>query len=496
MSVTIRIMDVHAREILDSRGNPTVEAEVTVIAGESAFGGPCINGRNMAEAAGNHKESAGKEACIGPVGAPYPLSGKLYVGRASVPSGASTGRFEAVELRDKESRYQGKGVQKAVKNVNTVLREALLGRNALCQEEIDKILIETDGTENKEKLGANAALSVSMAVARAAAAALHMPLFRYLGGISARRMPVPMMNILNGGKHADNTVDFQEFMIMPVAADSFREGLRICAEVYQKLKQLLVKDGLSTGVGDEGGFAPSLKNPEEVLDYIVKAVLAAGYVPGKDIKIALDVAASELYQEDAGMYYFPGETKALHGSKKEVLASSDTKESCVMRSTDEMIALYEELCQKYPIGSIEDGLHEDDWDGWKKLTERLGDKIQLVGDDLFVTNTGRLSAGIRLHTANAILVKVNQIGTLSEAFAAIEMAHKNGYRAVISHRSGETEDTIIADIAVAVNAGQIKTGAPCRTDRVSKYNQLLRIEEELEGVSRYEDPFPEKAGTV
>ncbi len=494
MSLTVRIMDVHAREILDSRGTPTVEAEVTVIAGEEAFGGACINGRNMAEAAGNHKEAAGKGACIGPVGAPYPLSGKLYTGRASVPSGASTGRFEAVELRDKESRYQGKGVQKAVRNVNTVLREALLGRNALCQEEIDKILINTDGTENKEKLGANATLSVSMAVARAAAAALHMPLFRYLGGISAKRMPVPMMNILNGGKHADNTVDFQEFMIMPVAAKNFAEGLRICAEVYQKLKQILVKDGLSTAVGDEGGFAPSLKNPEEVLDYIIKAVLAAGYQPEKDIKIALDVAASELYQEDAGMYYFPGETKALHSSKREAVSASDTKESSVLRSTDEMIALYEELCEKYPIASIEDGLHEDDWDGWRKLTQRLGDKIQLVGDDLFVTNTGRLAAGIRLHTANAILVKVNQIGTLSEAFAAIEMAHKSGYNAVISHRSGETEDTIIADIAVAVNAGQIKTGAPCRTDRVCKYNQLLRIEEELEDVSLYENPFSEKRG--
>ena len=373
--------------------------------------------------------------------------------------------------------------------MNTVLREALLGRNALCQEEIDKILVETDGTENKEKLGANATLSVSMAAARATAAALDMPLYRYLGGISAKKMPVPMMNILNGGKHADNTVDFQEFMIMPVSAKSFQEGLRICAEVYQKLKQLLVKDGLSTGVGDEGGFAPSLKNPKEVLDYIVKAALAAGYQPGSDIKIALDVAASELYQEDSGMYYFPGETKALHGSRGDLISSADTKESSVLRSTEEMIALYEELCKEYPIISIEDGLNEDDWDGWKKLTERLGDKVQLVGDDLFVTNTGRLSAGIRLRTANAILVKVNQIGTLSEAFAAIEMAHKNGYKAVISHRSGETEDTIIADIAVAVNAGQIKTGAPCRTDRVSKYNQLLRIEEELGGVSVYEDPF-------
>ena len=454
----MNITNIHAREILDSRGNPTVEAEVTVTDVEEP--------------------------------------GKFYTGRASVPSGASTGRFEAVELRDKESRYQGKGVQKAVKNVNTVLRERLLGKDGLCQEEIDRILVKADGTENKEKLGANATLSVSMAAARAAALALKMPLYRYLGGISGKKMPVPMMNILNGGKHADNTVDFQEFMIMPVSAGSFKEGLRICAEVYQKLKQLLVKDGLSTGVGDEGGFAPSLKNPEEVLDYIIKAVLAAGYQPGSDIKIALDVAASELYQPDSGMYYFPGETKALHDGRKDKISSADTKESSVLRSTDEMIALYEELCRKYPIVSIEDGLNEDDWEGWKKLTERLGDKIQLVGDDLFVTNTGRLSAGIRLHTANAILVKVNQIGTLSEAFAAIEMAHKSGYKTIISHRSGETEDTMIADIAVAVNAGQIKTGAPCRIDRVSKYNQLLRIEEELGEVSVYENPFPEKGKTM
>ncbi len=492
MSYTVRIMDVHAREILDSRGNPTVEAEVTVISGEAAFGGPCINGRNMEAAAGNHKETAGDGRCIGPVSAPFPLNGKLYTGRASVPSGASTGRFEAVELRDKEGRYHGKGVRKAVENVNTVLREALLGRNALCQEEIDKILIETDGTENKERLGANATLSVSMAVARAAAAALHLPLYRYLGGISAKRMPVPMMNILNGGKHADNTVDFQEFMIMPVAAGSFGDGLRICAEIYQKLKELLVKDGLSTGVGDEGGFAPSLKSAEEVLDYIVKAVETAGYKPGEDIKIALDVAASELYQADSGMYYFPGETKALHDSKREALSVADTKDACVLRSTEEMIALYEDLCRKYPIISIEDGLNEDDWDGWKKLTERLGNRIQLVGDDLFVTNTKRLASGIQQKVASAILVKVNQIGTLSEAFAAIDMAHKNGYKAVISHRSGETEDTVIADIAVAVNAGQIKTGAPCRTDRVSKYNQLLRIEEELAGASMYVNPFPKE----
>ena len=452
MSLCLKITDVHAREILDSRGNPTVEADVTV------------------ETTSN---------------------GKKTTGRAAVPSGASTGQFEAVELRDGEPRYFGLGVQNAVKHVNDKIAKVLIGKNALNQVEIDRCLIAEDGTDDKINLGANAMLSVSLAVARAAAKAMELPLYQYLGGTNAKRMPVPMMNILNGGKHADNTVDFQEFMIMPVTAKSFAEGLRICAEVYQKLKQLLVKDGLSTGVGDEGGFAPSLRNPEEVLDYIVKAVLAAGYQPGSDIKIALDVAASELYQEDAGMYYFPGETKALHGSRKEAVSASDTKEASVLRSTDEMIALYEELCEKYPIVSIEDGLHEDDWDGWRKLTERLGDKIQLVGDDLFVTNTGRLAAGIRLHTGNAILVKVNQIGTLSEAFAAIEMAHKNGYRAVISHRSGETEDTIIADIAVAVNAGQIKTGAPCRTDRVCKYNQLLRIEEELEDVAVYEDPFRE-----
>lgn len=445
MHLYLPITEIHAREILDSRGNPTVEAEVTV--------------------EGN------------------------ITGRASVPSGASTGKFEAVELRDGQYRYLGLGVQKAVHNVNTKITDLLIGENVLEQSRLDHLLVEEDGTDNKSNLGANATLSVSMAAAKAAAKALRLPLYQYLGGVHAKSLPVPMMNILNGGKHADNTVDFQEFMIMPVSAKSFQEGLRICAEVYQKLKQLLVKDGLSTGVGDEGGFAPSLKNPKEVLDYIVKAALAAGYQPGSDIKIALDVAASELYQEDSGMYYFPGETKALHGSRGDLISSADTKESSVLRSTEEMIALYEELCKEYPIISIEDGLNEDDWDGWKKLTERLGDKVQLVGDDLFVTNTGRLSAGIRLRTANAILVKVNQIGTLSEAFAAIEMAHKNGYKAVISHRSGETEDTIIADIAVAVNAGQIKTGAPCRTDRVSKYNQLLRIEEELGGVSVYEDPF-------
>ncbi len=487
MSVTIRIMDVHAREILDSRGNPTVESEVTVVCGEETFVGPCA-GEALLASEHDSRETVAERARL-KTGEQYPVTGRKYTGRAAVPSGASTGRFEAVELRDKEARYHGKGVRKAVENVNTVLREALLGKNALYQEEIDRILIKTDGTENKEKLGANATLSVSMAVARAVSAALHIPLYRYLGGISAKKLPVPMMNILNGGKHADNTVDFQEFMIMPVSACCFQEGLRICAEIYQKLRELLVKDGLSTGVGDEGGFAPSLKSPEEVLDYIVKAVSEAGYQPGKDIKIALDVAASELYQEDSGMYYFPGETKALHGSRKDAISSSDTKEACVLRSTDEMIALYEELCKKYPIISIEDGLHEDDWEGWKKLTERLGDKIQLVGDDLFVTNTRRLAAGINLKVASAILVKVNQIGTLSEAFAAIEMAHKNGYRAVISHRSGETEDTIIADIAVAVNAGQIKTGAPCRTDRVCKYNQLLRIEEELDELAVYENPF-------
>lgn len=431
MNLYLRITDVHGREILDSRGNPTVEAEVTV------------------------------EGSI--------------VGRAAVPSGASTGRFEAVELRDGETRYFGLGVRKAVKNINTKLKEALIGQNVMDQGLIDRILIETDGTDNKENLGANATLGVSMACARAAAEALEMPLYRYLGGGHTRLLPVPMMNILNGGKHAANTVDFQEFMIMPVQAENFADGLRICAEIYHNLKKILEHKGLSTGVGDEGGFAPDLPDAKAVLELIVEAIEVSKYVPGQDIKIALDVASSELYNEKTGMYHFPGESKLL-GSE-------------VVRDTSEMISYYEELIEKFPIISIEDGLAEDDWDGWKELTKRLGDNIQLVGDDLFVTNTKRLDAGIKLKVANAILVKVNQIGTVSEALEAIEMAHKNAYRAVISHRSGETEDTFIADLAVAVNAGQIKTGAPCRSDRVAKYNQLLRIEEELGNVAAYKEPF-------
>lgn len=436
MAQMLRIVEVHAREILDSRGNPTVEAEVTVE--------------------------------IEP-------QGKRVMGRAAVPSGASTGRFEAVELRDGETRYFGLGTTKAVNNVNTKIREALLGLNALDQGLIDRVMIELDGTDNKGNLGANAMLGVSMACAKASALALELPLYRYLGGAYTRLLPVPMMNILNGGKHADNTVDFQEFMIMPVQAESFADGLRICAEIYHNLKQICKQRGLSTGVGDEGGFAPSLPDAFAVLDLIVESVKAAGYTPGQDIKIAMDAAASELYEEETGTYYFPGESE-MTGQE-------------VRRSAEEMVSYYENLVEKFPIISIEDGLFEDDWDGWQLLTGRLGDKIQLVGDDLFVTNTKRLDAGIKLHTANAILIKVNQIGTVSEAMDAIEMAQKNGYKTVISHRSGETEDTFIADLAVAVNAGQIKTGAPCRTDRAAKYNELLRIEEELGSVACYKEPF-------
>lgn len=432
----VEIKNVHAREILDSRGNPTVEAEVIVH---------------------NHTDK------------------RDYCGLAAVPSGASTGKFEAVELRDGETRYFGLGVQHAVKNVNEKIASVLIGRNALEQIVIDRILMETDGTENKGNLGANAMLSVSMAVAKAAANALSLPLYRYLGGVAPRLLPVPMMNILNGGKHAANTVDFQEFMIMPVQAESFADGLRICAEIYHNLKKILQKQGLSTGVGDEGGFAPDLPDAESVLQLIVEAIQAAGYTPGQDIKIAMDAASSELYNEKTGMYHFPGES-SLKGQE-------------IVRDTRDMINYYEELVEKFPIVSIEDGLAEEDWDGWQEMTKRLGSSVQLVGDDLFVTNTKRLDAGIKLRTANAILVKVNQIGTLSEAFDAVEMAHKNGYKAVISHRSGETEDTTIADIAVALNAGQIKTGAPCRSDRVAKYNRLLRIEEELGTAAQYTEPF-------
>ena len=435
--IYMQITNIHGREILDSRGNPTVEAEVTLT------------------------ETS---------------TGERFTGCAAVPSGASTGRFEAVELRDAQERYFGLWVQKAVSNINTKIREALSGRNGLDQQEVDRILMETDGTDNKGNLGANATLAVSLAVARAAAASLNMPLYRYLGGVHTDRMPVPMMNILNGGKHAANTVDFQEFMIMPVSAGSFSEGLRICAEIYHFLKKILVQKGLSTGVGDEGGFAPDLPDARAVLMLIIEAIEKSKYLPGKDVKIALDVASSELYNEKTGMYHFPGES-SLKGEE-------------IVRDTSEMITYYEELINEFPIVSIEDGLAEDDWEGWKKLTKRLGGRVQLVGDDLFVTNTKRLEAGMKLNVAGAILVKVNQIGTLSEAMEAVLMAQHHGYKAVISHRSGETEDPFIADLAVAVNAGQIKTGAPCRSDRVAKYNRLLRIEEQLGRNAYYRDPFP------
>ena len=418
----LEIERVAGREILDSRGNPTVEVEVCLANGAA--------------------------------------------GRAAVPSGASTGKFEAVELRDGGERYNGLGVQTAVEHVNTILSEAILFESALDQRRIDKLLLEADGTENKGKLGANAILGVSMAVARAAANGLCMPLYRYLGGIHASQLPIPMMNILNGGKHADNTVDLQEFMIMPWGAGSFCEGLHMCAQVYHTLKKLLKEGGYSTGVGDEGGFAPDLKNSEEVLAFLVKSMEKTGLKPGTDMKIAIDAASSELYDERAGLYLFPGESR---------MAGRE-----VRRSAEEMGEYYRSLVEKFPICSIEDGLQEEDWEGWKMLTDQLGDRIQLVGDDLFVTNTKRLSKGIELRAGNAILVKVNQIGTLTESFEAIEMAKRAGFGTIISHRSGETEDSIIADIAVAVNAGQIKTGAPCRSDRVAKYNQLLRIEENLQ----------------
>lgn len=435
MKADLMIHNLKAMEILDSRGNPTVQVSVIVRKPDGSF----------------------------------------LQASASVPSGASTGQFEAVELRDAETRYFGLGTQKAVSHVNTKIRPALIGLNALDQMMIDKVMLDLDGTDNKGSLGANAILGVSMAVAKVAAKALDIPLYQYLGGTYARRLPVPMMNILNGGKHASNTVDFQEFMIMPVKAADFRDALRICAEIYHNLKKLLADKGLSTGVGDEGGFAPDLPDAVAVLDYIIEAVRASGYKPGVDIKIALDVASSELYDEADGLYHFAGESEA--------------KGETIVRSAEDMISYYEELIQKYPIVSIEDGLAEDDWEGWKIMTRRLGDKVQLVGDDLFVTNPKRLAAGIKLGVGNAILVKVNQIGTVSEAMQAIEMAQHGGYRAVISHRSGETEDTFIADLSVAVNAGQIKTGAPCRSERVAKYNRLLNIEAELENVSCYFDPF-------
>lgn len=436
------IRRVYAREVLDSRGNPTVEVEVTV--GEGVMG---IEG---------------------------------YTGRAMVPSGASTGKYEAVELRDGQERYGGLGVQQAVKNVNTRLADRIVGENVLNQSYIDRILQEEDGTDNKSSLGANATLGVSLAAAHAAAQALRIPLFQYLGGVHSKRMPVPMMNIINGAKHADNTLDFQEFMIMPTGACCFQEGLRMCAEVYQRLKIILKHRKLSISVGDEGGFAPNLKSAQEALDLMSEAVRMAGYQPGKDMVFALDAAASELFDEDAGKYYFPGESK---------MAGEE-----IYRTSEEMVELYDTLISQYPIVSIEDGLQEEDWEGWVSMTKKLGERVQLVGDDLFVTNPKRLNCGLRLHAANSILIKVNQIGTLTEAMDAVCEAQHHGYTAVISHRSGETEDTFIADLAVACNAGQIKTGAPCRTERTSKYNQLLRIEEYLGQVAEYENPFEIKYG--
>ena len=414
------ITEVYAREILDSRGNPTVEVEVCLEDGA--------------------------------------------VGRAAVPSGASTGVHEAVELRDGDAeRYMGKGVTKAVDNVNDIIAEAIIGLEATRQTEIDELLIRLDGTPNKGRLGANAILGVSMAVAKAAASSVGLPLYLYLGGVAAKELPVPMMNILNGGQHADNNVDIQEFMIMPVGAKSFSECLRMNTEIYHNLKALLKSKGLSTALGDEGGFAPNLKCNSEAIDVILEAVEKAGYKPGKDIMIALDVASSEFYED--GKYNLAGEG--------------------LVKTSDEMVDYLADLCAKYPIISIEDGMAEDDWEGWKKLTKKLGKKVQLVGDDLFVTNEARLVEGIKKGVGNAILIKVNQIGTLTETFNAIETAKRAGYTCIISHRSGETEDATLADIAVAVNAGQIKTGAPARTDRVAKYNQLLRIEEDLGKAAKY-----------
>ena len=413
---------VYAREVLDSRGNPTVEVEVALESGA--------------------------------------------VGRAIVPSGASTGAFEAVELRDGDKgRYIGKGVEKAVANVNEIIAPELEGMDAFDQPAIDALMIELDGTHNKGKLGANAILGVSMAVARAAAEELGLPLFQYIGGVNAKQLPVPMMNIVNGGEHADNSVDVQEFMILPVGAKSFREGLRMGAEVFHSLKKVLSERGLACGVGDEGGFAPNLGSNREALELIVEAIEKAGYKPGDDVRLGLDVAATEMYDKETKLYDLKHEGKKL--------------------TAEQMVDLYEEWVNNFPIVTIEDGLDEEDWDGWKVLTDRLGKKVQLVGDDLFVTNTERLERGIEAGVANSILIKVNQIGTITETLDAIEMAKRAGYTAVISHRSGETEDTTIADLAVAVNAGQIKTGAPSRTDRVAKYNQLLRIEEMVGEQARY-----------
>lgn len=416
------IIDVFGREILDSRGNPTVEVEVILDDGA--------------------------------------------MGRAAVPSGASTGAFEAVELRDGDSeRYLGKGTLKAVSHVNEDIADALIGMEAEDQREIDAEMIALDGTENKGKFGANAILGASLAVAKAAAESAELPLYKYVGGVNANMLPTPMMNILNGGEHADNNVDFQEFMIMPVGAQSFAEALRWCAEIYHTLKKVLHEAGLGGGVGDEGGFAPNFTTNEEPLKYIVEACEKAGYKPGEDIMFAMDPASTEFYDAERGVYVLAGEDREL--------------------TSEEMVEYWAALVEKYPIISIEDGMAEEDWDGWKALTDRIGDKVQLVGDDLFVTNPKRLAKGIELGCANAILVKVNQIGSLTEALEAVQMAKQAGYACIMSHRSGETEDVTIADLAVATNAGQIKTGAPCRSDRVAKYNQLLRIEEELGDAGQY-----------
>lgn len=432
MALTMKITEVHAREILDSRGNPTVEVEVT---------------------------------------AETETTGRKTTARESVPSGASTGRFEAVELRDGDREYFGLGTKKVVDHVNTKIREALLGMNVLDQALIDRRMVELDGTDNKGNLGANAILGVSLACAKTAAAALDMPLYRYIGGGNAKRLPVPMMNVINGGVHAKNSLDFQEFMILPISAKSYREALRMGAEVYHFLRQILNEEGYATAVGDEGGFAPDLADAGEVFRYLGKAVEKAGYTVGKDVVYAMDAAASELYNEETGMYHFPGENG-------------------ICRDAKEMIALYEDLAKCFPLVSIEDGLQEDDWEGWQSLTGRLGDGMQLVGDDLFVTNPKRIKCGIKLNAGNAVLIKVNQIGTLTEALDAIEMAQCAGYHTVISHRSGETEDAFIADLAVAVNAGQIKTGAPCRAERTAKYNRLLRIEEELGETAQFSPAEP------
>lgn len=433
MEQYIPVTDIIAREILDSRGNPTVEVEV--------------------------------------------LAGSHFTGRAMVPSGASTGKYEAIELRDGKHRYQGLGVRRAVEHVNDRIIREILGMNVLEQAKLDRMLLELDGTDNKINLGANAMLGVSLAAARAAADALEIPLYQYLGGVNAKQMPVPMMNILNGGRHADNSIDLQEFMIMPVGAVCFEEGLQMCAEIYKMLRAILEKYDYPTAVGDEGGFAPNLPDAKEALHMIMRAIEIekAGYKPKEQIVIALDAAASELYDKERKEYVFPGEAK-MHGHR-------------VARSTEEMIDYYEELAGEFPIISIEDPLDEEDWEGWELLTTRLGLDMQLVGDDLFVTNVKRLNAGILKEIANAILIKVNQIGTLTEAIDAIQMAQKAGYQAIVSHRSGETEDPFIADLAVAFNTGQIKTGAPCRSERIAKYNQLLRIEEKLGNIARYENPF-------